>query len=129
MVFSLTFQWPFLSFAGKEVRAIKKVGRHFEKIHKINDQYSLMRSGADRAAMDMHKEVKSIQKWYPAISDTAAIKVPLKQFLEQWSTQELIRASLLDGRQEFLAEANSFYLRGFVKRRQEFKTLFPLFRP
>lgn len=129
MLFSFFLQWPFISFANREARAIKKVGRHFEKIYKVNYKYSLMRSGADMAANDMYKEVKSIHKLYKFISDTAAIKMPLKQFLDKWNTQERIKSSVLNGKQEFMADANSFYMQGFVKRRSESKTLFPLFRP
>ncbi|MFN8343710.1 MAG: hypothetical protein U0X91_01825 [Spirosomataceae bacterium] len=88
-----------------------------------------MRSGADQAAMDMYREVTAIRQQYAAISDTAPLKIPLGRFLDRWNKQEVIRASLLDGKQEFLAEANSFYLRGLVKRQEESKTLFPLFRP
>ncbi|WP_428653885.1 hypothetical protein [Runella sp.] len=88
-----------------------------------------MRSGADMAANNIYKEVKSISKLDKFISDTAAIKMPLKQFLDKWNTQDLIKSSVLNGKQEFMADANSFYMQGLVKRRGESKTLFPIFRP
>ena len=73
----------------------------------------------------MHKEVEGIRKQYDAITDTAAIKEPLRVFLELWDTAEQIEASPLDGKQVFMSAVTGFYMRGSVQLKEGGTTVFP----
>jgi hypothetical protein len=121
--------WPLGCLGSKQDRAIAKVGRHLERIHDADYRFSLHRMTAPDAAVRMYKEVEAIRKQFPAITDTAAIKEPLRAFLEKWNAPELIEASIKDDRQEFMAQVTGFYLSGTVKRREGGRTLFPFMKP
>lgn len=121
--------WPFDLFAGGEARAIKQVGRLMDKIHRIDDACQLKKTTEADAAAAMFVEVEKIRKLAANISDTAAIKQPLEQFLSTWTSAALIQASIADGRQVFMADVTGFYLRGLVEHREGSRTLFPMFRP
>ncbi len=123
---------PFWSpgcMGSKGSRAIAKVGRHLERISEVQYTFSLGKITPDVAAAGMFKEVEGIRSRYLAIPDTAAIKEPLRVFLDEWNTLERIETSLRDDRQEFMIEVNGFYLRGYVTKRDGSRTLFPIMRP
>lgn len=120
--------WPFFSFANKDARMVKKVGRRFEKIHATDYAYSLRKISDSEAAEKFYTEIKKIEKIYHSISDTAAIQIPLKSFLDKWHTLEVIHDSILNGDQKFMADVTAFYLQGLVRRREGTKTLFPAYK-
>jgi hypothetical protein len=113
----------------KQDRAIAKVGKHLERIHEAQYSYSLQKTSSAETAAHMHKEMEGIRRQYEAITDTAAIKEPLRTFLGQWTTVEGIEASLNDGEQAFMSAVTGFYMRGLVERKEGGKTVFPARRP
>lgn len=121
--------FPIGCLGSKQDRAIAKVGKHIQRIHDAQYAFSLRKASATETAARMHKEVEGIRKQYDAIADTAAIKEPLRVFLEQWTSTERIGASLQDGQQGFMSAVTGFYLRGLVERKEDGKTLFPARRP
>lgn len=132
LLVAITLQWPWNCFAGKEERAIRKIGKRLEKIHAISYQLSLHpneKTMLINSANKIYRELTIIQKHYPSVSDTAPIKEPLQKFLSRWNNAELIAGSLSDGEQKFMADVTAFYLRGLVERKKEGKTIFPMFKP
>ncbi|MBK9514695.1 MAG: hypothetical protein IPO05_13970 [Flavobacteriales bacterium] len=113
----------------KQDRSIAKVGRHMQRIHEAEYAYSLRKATSSWTAARMHKEVEGIRKQFDVIADTAAIKEPLRAFLERWPTAERIEGSLIDGEQAFMSAVTGFYLRGLVQRKEGAKTMFPIRRP
>ena len=76
--------------------------------------------------MDIVSEIANIS---PRLSDTAALKIPLQEFLSKWSNRDKILTSLLKNDQTFMADVTGFYLRGLVTRKKGHKTLFPVYHP
>ena len=120
--------FPLGCLGSKQDRAIAKVGKHMERIHDAQYTWSLRKATSTETAARMQKEVEGMRNKYDVIADTAAIKEPLRVFLEKWTTAEQVEASLLDGEQEFMSEVTGFYMRGLVQRK-EGRTLFPARRP
>lgn len=120
---------PLGCLGSKQDRAIAKVGRHMERIHDAHYTWSLRKATSTETAARMHKEVEGIRRQFVVIADTAAIKEPLREFLEQWGEAGRIEASLLDGEVRFMTAVTAFYMRGLVQRRDGGKTLFPARRP
>lgn len=125
---AILFFWPLSCFANKDVRLVKKISRRFEKIHDIDYELSLRRISNTDATSKFYREVNKIAHYFDSVSDTATIKIPLKEFLEQWSHIERISASIQESDQKFMADVTSFYLRGLVRRRGSSKTLFPVYK-
>lgn len=121
--------WPLDCFASKEAKAIKRIGRHLERIDAIDRRCRLKNSSTAHAAVALFAEVEAMQKAALMISDTAKIKAPLDRFFSTWTSAVRIQASMDDGRERFMADATGFYLQGLVERREGWKTLFPFFRP
>lgn len=121
--------FPLGCLGSKQDRAIAKVGKHMQRIHDAQYTYSLLKATSTETAVRMHKEVEGMRKQYDAITDTAAIKEPLRSFLERWAAAEQIEASLLDGKQDFMSAVTAFYMRGLVQRKEGGKTVFPARRP
>ena len=121
--------FPLGCFGSEQDRAIAKVGKHMQRIHDAQYTYSLRKTTSTETAARMHREVEGIRKQFDAIADTAAIKEPLRVFLEQWTSAERIGSSLQDGQHDFMSAVTGFYLRGLVQRKEGGKTLFPARRP
>jgi hypothetical protein len=55
--------WPFFSFANKDARMVKKVGRRFEKIHATDYAYSLRKISDSEAAEKFYPKSKRSKKF------------------------------------------------------------------
>ncbi|MBK9256686.1 MAG: hypothetical protein IPM42_14455 [Saprospiraceae bacterium] len=110
-------------------KPVDKVGHQLEKIKEVNYKYSLKKIDALLAAQKMAGHMKAIEKLNKKISDNEPIKEFLNSFIEKWNTEDNILASLTDGDHLFMTEVNVFFSRGYVKYKDGWKTLFPIFKP
>lgn len=115
-------------FSNSNARVIDKIGRHFDKIKDIDWQLSLNKTEPLPASEKMMEQVAALQKLNLKVSENEPIKVALNEFLTKWATREFIYQSLINNDQKFMADVTSFYLRGLVKYKKGWKTLFPFFR-
>lgn len=106
-----------------------KVGNHLEKIKELNYKLSLKKIDVNLAVKKIADHIKAIGKLNKKISDNEPIKELLNAFIEKWNTEDKIFASLTDGKQQFMSEVNAFFIRGYVKYKDGWKTLFPIFKP
>jgi len=112
-----------------EGKITDKVGHHLEKIKDIEYKRSLKKIGTELAAKKIMLHMKDIEKLQSKISDQEPIKDLLTAFINKWNTENKILESLRDGNQHFMIEVNAFFIRGFVRAKEGWKTLFPMFRP
>lgn len=56
MLVIMAISWPLGCFANKETRAIKRVGRHMQRIHGTSNTYMLRKIPANAAAEAMFAE-------------------------------------------------------------------------
>lgn len=110
-------------------KPIDKVGHHLQKIKDIDYKLSLKKINAELAAQKIISHMKEIKQLDTKISDNAPIKALLTPFIEKWNTEDNILASLTDGDHLFMTEVNVFFVRGHVKYKDGWKTLFPIFKP
>lgn len=110
-------------------KPIDKVGHHLQKIKDIDYKLSLKKIDAALAAQKIISHVKEIDILHKKISESEPIKELLTSFLYKWNTEDKILASLSDGNQQFMSEVTAFFLRGHVKHKDGWKTLFPIFKP
>jgi hypothetical protein len=106
-----------------------KVQHHLEKIKEINYKHSLKKIDATLAAKKMVIHMIAIEKLNKKISDIESIKELLTSFIEKWNSEAQILGSLKDGNHFFMIEVNAFFIRGHVKTKDGWKTLFPIFKP
>lgn len=81
------------------------------------------------AAQKIISQMKEIEILHAKISESEPIKDLLTSFLNKWNTEPQILASFNDGKYHFMIEVNAFFIRGHVKSRDGWKTLFPIFKP
>ncbi len=110
-------------------KPIDKVGYHLEEIKDIDYKLSLKKIDAMLAAEKIMKHLQSIEKLNYKIQNDEPIKEYLDPFVKKWNSKELIFASLTDERRDFMQEVSTFFMRGYVKTREGWKTLFPIFKP
>jgi hypothetical protein len=115
-------------FAGAG-KPIEKVGHHLQKIKDINYKLSIKKTDAPLAEKKIMSHMEEIKQLDTKISDNEPIKDLLTSFLNKWSTQTQILGSLMDEHHQFMAEVNVFFIRGYVKYKDGWKTLFPIFKP
>lgn len=107
----------------------EKIGYHLEKIKDIHYKLSLKKLDTKLAASKMMSHVISIQKLSKKIAEDEHMKDFLSEFVSKWTSEEKITASLMDGKSEFMSEVNVFFVRGYIKVKDGWKTLFPIFKP
>lgn len=110
-------------------KPIDKVGHHLQKIKDIDYKLSLKKIDSALAAQKIISHMKEIEQLDTKISDNEPIKALLIPFMEKWNTEDNILASLTDGDRLFMTEVNVFFVRGHVKYKDGWKTLFPIFKP
>jgi hypothetical protein len=111
------------------VKPIEKVGHHLQKIKDISYKLSVKKIDASQAAKRILSHMEDIKQLDSKISDTEPIKALLTLFIEKWNTEGNILASLTDGDHLFMTDVNVFFVRGHVKYKDGWKTLFPIFKP
>lgn len=110
-------------------KPIEKIGHHLQKIKDINYKLSIKKIDAPQAAKRIMSHMKEIKQLDTKISENEPIKTLLTLFIEKWNTEDNILASLTDGDHLFMSEVNVFFVRGHVKYKDGWKTLFPIFKP
>lgn len=110
-------------------KPIDKVGHHLQKIKDISYKFSVKKIDASQAAKRILSHMEDIKQLDSKISDTEPIKALLLPFIEKWHSEDNILASLTDGEHLFMSEVNAFFIRGYVAYKDEWKTLFPIFKP
>lgn len=116
-------------YLGGSGKSVKKVGYHLQKIKDISYKLSVKKIDASQAAKRILSHMEDIKQLDSKISDTEPIKALLTLFIEKWNTEDNILASLTDGEHLFMSEVNAFFIRGYVAYKDEWKTLFPIFKP
>jgi hypothetical protein len=114
------------SYFGKP---INKVGHHLQKIKDINYKLSIKKIDPPLAAQKILSHMEEIKQLDTKISDNEPIKALLTLFIVKWNTVDNILASLTDEDHLFMTEVNVFFVRGHVKYKDGWKTLFPIFKP
>lgn len=110
-------------------KPIDKVGHHLQKIKDINYKLSIKKIDPPLAAQKIVSHMKEIKQLDAKISDNEPIKALLTLFIVKWNTVDNILASLTDGDHLFMTDVNVFFVRGHVKYKDGWKTLFPIFKP
>ena len=112
-----------------EGKLTARVGHHLEKIKDIEYKRSLKKIDNILAAKKIMLHMKDIEKLQKRISEQEPIKELLTSFTNKWNTENKILESLRDGNQQFMSEVNAFFIRGFVRAKEGWKTLYPIFKP
>jgi hypothetical protein len=110
-------------------KPIEKIGHHLQKIKDIDYKLSLKKINSAQASKRMMSHMEEIKQLDTKISDKEPIKALLTPFIEKWNTEDDILVSLTNGDHLFMTEVNVFFIRGHVKYKDGWKTLFPIFKP
>lgn len=106
-----------------------KVGHHLEKIKDIDYKRSLKKMDTTLAAKKIMSNLEEIKQLNTKIPENEPIKALLTPFVEKWNAEDKIFATLNDGNHHFMIDVNAFFIRGHVKTKDGWKTLFPIFKP
>ncbi len=95
---------------------------YFNHSHEQNTKH------ADKTSRAISKQIESIRSLFHQVPDSAPIRDHLSQFLRQWATEK-IAASLLSKDGRFISDKN--LLLGFFpyRKKRQWKTVFPIFKP
>jgi hypothetical protein len=110
-------------------KPIEKVGHHLQKIKDIDYKRSLKKLDATLTTKKIMPHMVEINQLNKKISDNEPVKEFLNSFIEKWNAEDKILTSLKEGNQQFMSEVNAFFIRGYVKYKEGWKTLFPIFKP
>ncbi len=106
-----------------------KVGSHLEKVKDFDNKLSLKKIDGISAVEKIMLHLKAAEKLNDKIQSHEPMKDFLFLFVKYWNSKELILATHTDEKHPFMTVVNTFFLRGYVKSGEGWKTLFPLFKP
>jgi hypothetical protein len=108
---------------------LNKIGHHFERIKDIENKRSLNKIDNITAAGSMFIHVEALKPLIHKLSDNDPRKPSFESFIDKWDSTDKIYSSLNSGEGDFKGHVNYFFAGGYIKQKEGWKTLFPIFRP